>query len=258
MIIDTHAHYEDAQFEQDRESLLASMQENGVGLVVDVGAGIQSTTDAVALSQKYDFVYAAVGIHPEDIEKLTPEHMDWLKELAQQEKVLAIGEIGLDYHYEEPERQLQKDWFARQLDLAAEVKMPVVIHSREAAQDTLEIMEEHCDWSQGGVIHCFSYSREMAQIYLDKGFYLGIGGVVTFRNSKKLKEVVRMAPLNRLVLETDAPYLTPVPNRGQRNDSRQLVHVVREIAALKGISEEEVICQTEYNARKLYRLPDTV
>lgn len=255
MIIDTHAHYEDSRFDEDREVVLGAMQEVGVGLIVDVGAGIQSTKDAIALSRKYDFVYAAAGIHPEDIERLDSSHMEWLEELSQLEKVVAIGEIGLDYHYDEPERALQKKWFARQLDVAAEVKMPVIIHSREAAQDTLEIMEEHCDWSQGGVIHCFSYAKEMAQIYLDKGFYLGIGGVVTFKNSRKLKDVVRMAPLEQIVLETDAPYLTPVPNRGHRNDSRQLVYVVKEIAQLKGISEEEVIRQTERNARILYRLP---
>ena len=256
MIIDTHAHYDDARFDEDRETLLGSMREAGVGLIVNIGAGIQSTEDTVALSEKYDFMYAAVGIHPEEIDKLAPEHMDWLEELSRREKVVAIGEIGLDYHYDEPERDLQKKWFARQLDLAAGLKMPVVIHSRDAAQDTLEILEEHCDWSQGGVIHCFSYAKEMAQVYLDKGFYLGIGGVVTFKNSKKLKEVVRMAPLERIVLETDAPYLAPVPNRGERNDSRQLVHVVREIAELKEISGEEVIRQTEANARVLYRLDD--
>lgn len=254
MIIDTHAHYEDARFQEDRDELLRSMPGQGVGLVVDVGAGIQSTKDAVALSKKYDFVYAAVGIHPEDIDKMEEEHMGWLEELSALEKVVAIGEIGLDYHYEEPGRNLQKKWFARQLELAAKVKLPVVIHSRDAAQDTLDIMQEYCDWEQGGVIHCFSYAREIAQIYLDKGFYLGIGGVVTFKNSRKLKEVVRVAPLEQLVLETDAPYLTPVPNRGERNDSLQLVYVAEEIARIKEISVEEVIQTTERNAKALYRL----
>lgn len=255
MIIDTHAHYDDARFDEDREALFYSMQDAGVELIVNIGAGIQSTKDTVALSEQYDFVYAAVGIHPEEIAKLSPEHMEWLQELTRQEKVVAVGEIGLDYHYDEPARELQKEWFARQLELAAQVKLPVVIHSRDAAQDTLEIMEKYCDWSQGGVIHCFSYTREMAQIYLDKGFYLGIGGVVTFKNSKKLKEVVKMMPLERIVLETDAPYLAPTPNRGERNDSRQLMYVVKEIAKLKEISEEEVIRQTRSNARALYRLP---
>lgn len=254
MIIDTHAHYEDARFDEDRDALLRSMPEKGVGLIVDVGAGIQSTKDAVALSDAYDFVYAAVGIHPEDIDKMESRHIDWLEKLSAKEKVVAIGEIGLDYYYDEPDRELQKKWFAQQLQLAAGVKMPVIIHSRDAAQDTLQIMEEYCDWTQGGVIHCFSYAKEMAQIYLDKGFYLGIGGVVTFNNAKKLKEVVQMAPLERLVLETDAPYLTPVPNRGKRNSSLELIHVVEEIARLKEVTPEEVIRITEENARTLYRL----
>ena len=225
MIFDTHAHYMDEAFAQDRDELLASMKDAGVGTIVEVGASISSTKDAVALSRQYDFVYGAV-----------------------------VGEIGLDYYYEDPTRQVQREWFIRQLEAAKEMKMPVIIHSRDAAQDTLEIMEEHCDWSQGGVIHCFSYSVEMARIYLKKGFYLGIGGVVTFKNGRKLVEVVKEAPLEQLVLETDSPYLTPVPNRGKRNDSRQLTHVVDAIAQIKGISREEVIRVTEQNARRMYRI----
>ena len=169
-------------------------------------------------------------------------------------KVVAIGEIGLDYYYDEPGRDLQKKWFARQLQVAAETQMPVIIHSRDAAKDTLDIMNEHCAWQNGGVIHCFSYSPEIAKIYLDKGFYLGIGGVVTFKNSKKLKEVVEMMPLSQMVLETDSPYLTPVPHRGKRNDSGYLTHVVDEIAALKSCDREEIIRITRENAHKLYRI----
>lgn len=255
MIIDTHAHYGDSRFDEDRDELLSSMQDAGVGLIVEVGAGVQSTKDAIALSERYEFVYAAAGIHPEEAAQVEPEHMEWLASLATREKVVAIGEIGLDYHYEEPSREIQKKWFARQLELAAQVELPVIIHSREAAQDTLEIMEQHCDWTQGGVIHCFSYSAEVAQIYLKKGFFLGIGGVVTFKNSRKLKETVQAAPLEQLVLETDCPYLAPVPNRGHRNDSKQLVHVVEAIAQLKGVSQEEILRVTQENARRLYRLP---
>lgn len=253
MIIDTHAHYEDEQFDEDREELFQTMREQGIGLVVDVGAGIESTRKAVELSRKNDFMYASAGIHPGDIGKMNEEHIDWLRELSKEEKVVAIGEIGLDYHYDEPSRELQKKWFIRQLELAEETKLPIIIHSRDAAKDTLEIIQARNLQKQGGVIHCFSYTKEIAQAYLDMGFYLGIGGVVTFPNAKKLKEVVRMAPLERLVLETDAPYLAPAPNRGRRNTSLNLIYVAEEIASLKGITQEEVIRVTEENARQLYR-----
>ena len=254
MIFDTHAHYPDARFDEDREELLAGMKARGVGEIVEVGASIQSTKDAVNLAESHDNIYAAVGVHPEDIERLTPEDMQWLADLTHRDKVVAIGEIGLDYYYDEPGRDLQKKWFARQLQVAAETQMPVIIHSRDAAKDTLDIMNEHCAWQNGGVIHCFSYSPEIAKIYLDKEFYLGIGGVVTFKNSKKLKEVVEMMPLSQMVLETDSPYLTPVPHRGKRNDSGYLTHVVDGIAALKSCDREEIIRITTENAHKLYRI----
>lgn len=254
MIFDTHTHYSDDRFDPDRQELLSGMRDRGVGRIVEVGAGITSTRDAIALAQQYDFIYAAVGIHPGEARDLEESHMDWLRGLTQNDQVVAVGEIGLDYHYDSPSREIQKHWFIRQLQIAAETKMPVIIHSRDAAQDTWEIMQEYCDWKNGGVIHCFSYSSEIARQYLEQGFFLGIGGVVTFDNAKKLKEVVQIAPLEQLVLETDCPYLTPVPHRGKRNDSGYLTHVVDTVAALKGISREEVITVTEHNAERLYRL----
>lgn len=254
MIFDTHAHYCDTSFDEDRDELLRSMKERGIGRIVEVGASVRSTKDALALADKYDFVYAAVGVHPEDIASLSEADMDWLAGLTEQERVVAVGEIGLDYHYDEPPRELQKRWFIRQLQVAAQTSMPVIIHSREAAKDTLEIMEEYCAWDNGGVIHCFSYSPEVAKQYLQKGFFLGIGGVVTFKNSKKLKEVVEMAPLEQLVLETDAPYLAPAPYRGKRNDSSYLTYVVDMLAELKQMEREEVIRITEENAKRLYHL----
>lgn len=254
MIFDTHAHYCDESFDEDREELLRSMKKRGIGRIVEVGASVQSTKDALVLAEKYDFVYAAVGIHPEDIARLSEEDMTWLAGLTEQERVVAVGEIGLDYHYDEPPAGLQKKWFIRQLQIAAQTAMPVIIHSREAAKDTWEIMEEHCAWEHGGVIHCFSYSPEVARQYLQKGFFLGIGGVVTFKNSKKLKEVVKMAPLEQLVLETDAPYLAPAPYRGKRNDSSYLTYVVDMVAELKQVERNEVIRITEENAKSLYHL----
>lgn len=254
MIFDTHSHYSDDRFDPDREELLSGMKDRGVGRIVEVGAGIASTKDALALAHQYDFIYAAAGIHPGEVEDLEESHMDWLRELTQDDRVVAVGEIGLDYHYDSPSREIQKQWFIRQLQIAAETEMPVIIHSRDAAQDTWEMMQEHCAWKNGGVIHCFSYSAEVARQYLEQGFFLGIGGVVTFDNARKLKEVVQMAPLEQMVLETDCPYLTPTPHRGKRNDSGYLTHVVDVIATLKGISREEVIAVTEHNAERLYRL----
>ena len=254
MIFDTHAHYDDEAFDQDREAVLQKIREDGVGMIADIGADIASSKKAMELSERYDFIYAVVGVHPSEVEPMQPSDIAWLREMAKKPKVVAIGEIGLDYHYEEPERELQKKWFKAQLELAKEVKLPVSIHSREAAQDTLTIMQQMDMQETGGVIHCFSYGWEMAKIYLDMGFYLGIGGVVTFKNAKKLIEVVQKAPLERIVLETDGPYLAPEPFRGKRNMSSYLTYVAEKIAELKEITPEEVIQITEQNAKGLYHI----
>ncbi|HBA98191.1 MAG TPA: hydrolase TatD [Lachnospiraceae bacterium] len=254
MIFETHAHYGDDQFNNDRHELLMSMAENGIGNIVEVGAGVNSTKDAIALSEKYDFIYSAVGIHPSETADIDESIIEWLLSLSSKKKVVAIGEIGLDYHYNEPERNIQKKWFKRQLALAKEAGLPVIIHSRDAAEDTLDIIKSDCAIENGGVIHCFSYSWEMAHIYLNMGFYLGIGGVITFKNSRKLVEVVEKAPIDRIVLETDAPYLAPGPYRGRRNCSVYLKYVIDAVAEIKGITQQEIIDITEKNAKKLYRL----
>lgn len=254
MIFDTHAHYDDPVYEKDREELFEAMRAEGVGMITDIGADIASTKKAAELSNAYDFVYAAAGVHPSEVYFLEEADMDFLLEMAKNPKVVAIGEIGLDYHYEDTVREVQKKWFIRQLELAKETKLPVVIHSRDAAQDTLDIMKDIHAEDIGGVIHCFSYGWEMAKIYLDMGFYLGIGGVVTFKNAKKLKEVVQRAPMERLVLETDAPYLAPEPYRGKRNASHYLKYVAEEIAALRSMAPDEVIHITEENGKQMYRI----
>ena len=254
MIFDTHVHYDDEAYDEDREDFLMHLAGKGVGTVVNVGASINTAKEAEALSRKYDFIYAAVGVHPSETAGLTEEDMEWLKKASAYDKVVAIGEIGLDYHYDEPSKELQKKWFIRQLEIARETGLPVCIHSRDAAQDTLDIMKEEHAEEIGGVIHCYSYSWEMAKIYLEMGFYLGVGGIVTFKNSKKLKEVVQKAPMERLVLETDAPYLSPEPYRGQRNSSDKLIYVADQIAELKHMTGEEVIQRTEENARRMYRI----
>ena len=251
MIFDTHAHYDDDAFDEDRETLLAQLKAAGIERVVNVGASIHSSHTTLELIEKHDFLYGAIGVHPSETEELNEEWMNWLEEKSHEKKVMAIGEIGLDYHWEEPARDVQKYWFVRQLDLARKVKLPVIIHSRDAAADTLEIMKEH-GRDLGGVIHCFSYGPEMAREYLKMGYYLGIGGVVTFTNAKKLKEVVEYAPLDYLLLETDSPYLAPEPYRGKRNCSLYLNYVAEEIARIKKISYEEVVETTKKNAQELF------
>lgn len=253
MIFDTHAHYDDEQFDEDRDELLCSMHDGGVGLIVNAGSDVASWEDIRGLVEKYPFIYGAAGVHPDEVGELNEENFQRLREILQEDKFVALGEIGLDYYWDNESRDVQKEWFIRQLQLAKELSMPVIIHSRDAAADTLEIMKEHAA-GLDGVIHCFSYSLDMAKEYVKRGFYIGIGGVVTFKNAKKLKEVAAEIPLESLVLETDCPYLAPEPNRGKRNSSLNLRYVAEQIAALKNVSYEEVLRQTEMNARRLYHM----
>ncbi len=254
MIFDTHAHYDDEAFDEDRDRLLCSLAEHGIEAVVNIGASIQSTKNTLELMKKYPFVYGAVGVHPNETGELNEHLMDWLGHVAKEKKVVAIGEIGLDYYWNEPEPEVQKNWFVRQLALAREAGLPIVVHSRDAAKDTLDIIKAEKAGELGGVIHCFSYSLEMAKEYLNLGFYLGIGGVLTFNNAKKLKEVVAYMPMDRIVLETDCPYLSPVPFRGKRNSSLNLPYVAEAVSQIKDVPVEEVIAVTRENARRMYRL----
>ena len=251
MIFETHAHYDDEQFDEDREQLLAGLQEAGIETVVNVGATLEGCLSTIRLAEQYPFIYAAVGVHPDEVGTLDEEKFSWLKEKLSHEKVVAVGEIGFDYYWDQESHEVQKKWFLRQLEAAREAGLPVIIHSREAAADTLEMMKEYGQDIKG-IIHCYSYSVEHAREYVKMGYLLGIGGVVTFKNARKLKEVVEEIPLEALVLETDCPYLAPVPNRGKRNSSLNLPLIAEEIAAIKQISCEEVITQTRENARKLF------
>ena len=257
MIFDTHAHYDDEAFNEDRDAVLGSLADGGVGLVVNICASRESLRKTEELIKKYSFLYGAAGIHPDYVGELDEAGMEEISRLADEEKIVAIGEIGLDFYWDIAPREVQKEWFLRQLMLALEKDLPVVIHSREATQETLEIMRRVYRESEGrlrGVIHCFSGSAEIAKEYTDMGFYIGVGGVVTFKNGRKLKEVVEAMPLDKLVIETDCPYLAPVPHRGKRNDSTLLKLVIEEIAALRGMTAEEVERVTEENARRLYGL----
>ncbi len=254
MIFDTHAHYDDEAFDEDREELLWKMKEQGVEFIVNVGASIASTKKTIELVQRYPFLYGAVGIHPSETEELKEEDMLWLKKASVQKDIVAIGEIGLDYYWPEPDREIQKKWFIRQLALASEVKLPVIIHSRDAAEDTLEILKEWDKDKTGGVIHCFSYSKEIAREYLSMGYYFGIGGVLTFKNARKLVEAVEIIPMEKILLETDCPYLAPEPYRGKRNQSGYIDFVAEKLAKLKGITKEEVLRITSDNAKNFYHL----
>lgn len=254
MIFDTHAHYDDEAFDEDRESLLENLEKNQITKIVNVGADISSSRATISLTKQYPFIYGAIGVHPSETKELTQKDMDWVREVSKSSKIVAIGEIGLDYYWGEPEKEVQKKWFREQIKIAKEEKLPVIIHSRDAAKDTLEIMKEECAEEAGGVIHCFSYSAEMAKEYIQMGFYIGIGGVVTFKNAKKLKEVVEQIPLESIVLETDCPYLAPEGRRGERNCSLYLPRVIQEISSLKQIEESTVIEQTYQNAIQLYHL----
>lgn len=254
MIFETHAHYDDDRFNEDRDEILRRLPEEGVGVVINSGASVESTRDTIRLAKEYDYVYAAVGVHPSLVEELDEDFMNWMKEQAAWEKTVAIGEIGLDYYWDkEPEVQAkQREWFGRQIELARETNLPIIVHSRDAAADTLQVMKEHHAEEIPGVIHCFSYSKEMALEYIKMGYYIGVGGVVTFKNAKKLVETVEAIPLDKILLETDCPYMAPEPYRGKRNYSGYLTYVRNKIAEIKGVSPEEVERVTEENARALF------
>lgn len=252
MIIDTHTHLDDEAFDTDRDELIKSFEDAGISRVVNIGADLKTSRSSVALSEKYDNIFAVVGVHPSETNELDEKALIELESMASHDKVVAIGEIGLDYYWDNVDREKQKFWFIKQLKLAKKLKLPVVIHSRDAALDTFEILKQEINGLYGGVIHCYSYSPEMAKEFEKLGFFFGIGGVVTFKNSRKLKETVSYLPLEKIVLETDAPYLAPVPNRGKRNSPLNLSYVLDEIAAIKGLDKAYIIEQTQKNAHALY------
>ena len=252
MIFESHAHYDDEAFDEDRSELLDALPAQGIGRVINVCAEVEGWDRTVDLMERYPYIYGAVGVHPDDVGALDEEKIQRMHQICRMEKTVAVGEIGLDYYWDKENHEKQICWFERQLEVAREEKLPFIIHSRDAAKDTLDLVKDCMKGGMyGGIIHCFSYGKEIAGEYLDMGLYLGIGGVVTFKNAKKLKEVVAYAPLEQLVLETDSPYLSPEPNRGKRNSSLNLPYVAEAIAQIKGCSAEEVIAVTEENAKKL-------
>ncbi len=257
MIFESHAHYDDERFDSDRVELLSLMQKKNVGRIINVGSTLKSSQTSLDLAREYEFIYAALGVHPSDISCMeeTPEGLDWIYRTAKKEKkVVAIGEIGLDYYWDKEEEihKKQRQRFLEQLEIAKKLDLPVIIHSRDAAKETFDIMKEAAKQGIRGVIHCYSYSPELAEEYVKLGYYIGVGGVVTFKNGKKLKETVRRIPLKRILVETDCPYMAPSPFRGERNDSTFIPYVIQEIAKLKEITQSEVEDTTAKNAYELF------
>lgn len=251
LIFDTHAHYDDEAFDADRDTLLASMPENGVGLIVDPGCDLETSRRAVEIAEQYPHVYAAVGWHPENCTPYTRESLDTLRAWAKSPKVVAIGEIGLDYYWEQnPPREFQQQVFRDQLALAQELDLPVIVHDRDAHADCLSIVKKFPHVR--GVFHCFSGSVEIAQELLKRGWYLGFDGPLTYKNAKKTVEVAKIVPLDRVLLETDSPYMAPVPVRGARNDSRNVFHIAVKFAEIRGMSTDEAIALTNENGRRFF------
>ena len=250
-IFDSHAHYTDKAFNDDRENMLGSLRESGICGVINCGADIESSVFSVELANKYDYIYAACGIHPEEADKIPENYIEILKNLARNEKCVAIGEIGLDYYWRQDTKEKQKELFEKQILLSKELDLPIIVHDREAHGDTLEILKKH---KPKGVLHCFSGSPETAEEILKLGMYIGLGGALTFKNARKAVEVAQMLPLDRLLLETDCPYMAPVPFRGKRNYSGYIPYIAEKVAEIKGIDPQTVLDITSENAKKLFDL----
>lgn len=254
MLFDTHAHYDDSKFDKDRDEVIEKVRKSGVSHIVNAASNICSAVECIALAQEHDFIYAAVGVHPHNVEDINDSTIVTLADFARNRKVVAIGEIGLDYYYDNAPREVQKHWFARQIALAKSISLPVIIHDRDAHEDTMKIIKAEDAKAVGGVFHCYSGSVEMAREVLKNNFYISIGGAVTFKNAVKLIEVAKFVPDDRLLIETDCPYMTPEPHRGKRNDSGYIRLVAEKIAGIKGMSFEEIAEVTSRNAKELFKI----
>lgn len=253
MLFDSHAHLNDERFDQDRDQLIAHLRENDVDLVVNPGADMETSRTAIELAKKHDFIYAAIGVHPHDVKNMTEEDIETLKKWVQEnDKVVAIGEIGLDYYYDLSPKDLQKKWFIRQIQLANELGLPFIVHDRDAHGDTFEIIKKYKTPETGCVLHCYSGEIELAKEYIKMGCYISIPGTVTFKNNRKTVDVAKNIPLEWMFIETDSPYMAPVPNRGKRNDPSMVRFVAEKIALERGISYEEVCQVTKENAKRFF------
>ncbi len=255
-VFESHAHYEDDAYLEDRELLLGSFPKEGIEYVVNVGSTLETSKACLALAERYHFIYAAMGIHPSEVKKSSFAELAWIASEASNSRVVAIGEIGLDYYWDKDNREEQIKFFEKQIGIAKMLNKPIIIHSRDAAKDTYEVMKAEKAQDVGGVVHCFSYGVEEAKKYLDMGFYIGLGGVVTFKNAVKAKDVAAYVPLDRLVLETDSPYMSPAPYRGKRNSSLNIPLIAQAIAEIRKVDPELIVSSTNENAKRMYRIND--
>ena len=256
MLFDTHAHLDDKRFDGDRDNVIKKAREEGIEYILNPGADLETSIAAVNVANQNDKIYAAVGVHPHDVKDINEDTIRELKKLSENKKVVAIGEIGLDYYYDNSPREEQRKWFKRQIELAKEVNLPIIIHDRDAHQETFDILKEYNVGDIGCVMHCYASSVEMAKEYIKMGVYISIAGPVTFKNARKTYEVAKEIPLEYLLVETDSPYLTPTPYRGKRNESSYVKFVAQKVAEAKGITLEEVARQTTLNAKKLFNIED--
>ncbi|MDP4181842.1 MAG: TatD family hydrolase [Bacillota bacterium] len=252
MLFDSHAHYDDEKFNEDRDDTIKNARESGVSYILNAATDIDTSLFGVGLTEKYDFIYTAVGVHPHCVGAMDEDAIIKMSELVKKPKVVAVGEIGLDYYYDNSPRDVQKHWFLRQIEFAKDVNKPIIVHDRDAHEDIMNLIKSSHAEKVGGVIHCFSGSVQMAKELLDLGFYLSFAGAVTFKNARKAIEVLQYAPIDRILIETDSPYLTPEPFRGKRNDSRHVRLVAEKIAEIKGLSFEDVALTTLNNAKDLF------
>lgn len=252
MLVDSHAHLDDKRFDNDREDIIKNLKENNIEFIVNPGADLETSKKAVNLAKNNDNIYAAVGVHPHDVKDMDKNTIEELRKLAEEEKVVAIGEIGLDYYYDNSPRELQKKWFREQIKLAKELDLPIIIHDRDAHEDTYNILKEENDEKLRGIMHCYQSSLEMSSQFIDLGFFISLAGPITFKNAKTPKEVAKGVSLDNLLIETDSPYLTPHPYRGKRNEPKHVKYVAQTIADLKNISIEEVMEKTRNNTKKIF------
>jgi TatD DNase family protein len=256
MLIDTHTHLDDARYESDREAVIARARETGIDSMITIGCDLSTSQAAVALANRYPFVYATVGVHPHEVKHIEDGWYNEFRRLAENKKVVAFGEVGLDYHYNYSSPKEQRDRFREQIQLARELRLPLVIHTREAQEDTIQILKDERSTEVGGVFHCFSGDAWLAKDALDLGFYLSFSGILTFQNAGMLRDIAKTVPLDRILIETDCPYLTPVPHRGKRNEPAFVRHVAEILAAVASVSDlDEIYRLTTENARRLFRIP---